>query len=314
MLTTGCPVQPSSCSLFQTAGVFSRPVDQVLSPGKPSTTEELDACSDTTASGVASSVAASSLPSSPNEVATTSSHTTLPAGLPSVGSLGHFAGQCSRCCFHPKGRCMNGYDCRFCHFDHDKRRRKKTQPVFSSPTQRYGERSQALPANIDNASPSCMPPGLEAYNTGMMQGGLTCVSYSECPVQPYSLEGMTQSLPQETRTDVHTPLAQDYAMLAPPPWPAPSLPATSLEFQGPQFWTTDKVSEWLVSVGLGHLKEVFQEHRIRGDVLLDLSQTDLAEMGVQALGDRKRIIRAIALLRVPHLASPTSSPQGPVFA
>merc|ERR1719235_2625775 len=47
------------------------------------------------------------------------------ADLPSLGSLGHFVGQCSRCCFHPKGRCQNGYNCRFCHFEHEKRKRKQ---------------------------------------------------------------------------------------------------------------------------------------------------------------------------------------------
>lgn len=43
--------------------------------------------------------------------------------LPSVGSYAHLSGQCSRCCFHPKGRCANGNSCQFCHFDHDKRPR-----------------------------------------------------------------------------------------------------------------------------------------------------------------------------------------------
>eukprot|EP00451_Oxyrrhis_marina_P014502 CAMPEP_0204329942 /NCGR_PEP_ID=MMETSP0469-20131031/14536_1 /ASSEMBLY_ACC=CAM_ASM_000384 /TAXON_ID=2969 /ORGANISM="Oxyrrhis marina" /LENGTH=393 /DNA_ID=CAMNT_0051312639 /DNA_START=5 /DNA_END=1186 /DNA_ORIENTATION=+ len=43
--------------------------------------------------------------------------------LPSAGSAGHFDGTCRRCCFHPKGRCENGADCGFCHFDHEKRRR-----------------------------------------------------------------------------------------------------------------------------------------------------------------------------------------------
>lgn len=46
-----------------------------------------------------------------------------PDGLPSIGSIGHATGDCKRCCFHPKGRCQNGHECRFCHFDHDKRRR-----------------------------------------------------------------------------------------------------------------------------------------------------------------------------------------------
>merc|ERR1719424_1364438 len=53
-------------------------------------------------------------------------------GFPSIGSMGHFAGQCTRCCFHPKGRCLNGYDCKFCHFEHDARRRKKKTEFFQN--------------------------------------------------------------------------------------------------------------------------------------------------------------------------------------
>eukprot|EP00933_Yihiella_yeosuensis_P025394 TRINITY_DN19723_c0_g1_i1.p1 TRINITY_DN19723_c0_g1~~TRINITY_DN19723_c0_g1_i1.p1 ORF type:complete len:242 (-),score=40.17 TRINITY_DN19723_c0_g1_i1:24-749(-) len=48
-----------------------------------------------------------------------------PDGLPSLGSVGHAQGDCKRCCFHPKGRCSNGHECRFCHYDHDKRKRLK---------------------------------------------------------------------------------------------------------------------------------------------------------------------------------------------
>jgi hypothetical protein len=44
--------------------------------------------------------------------------------LPSIGSAGHAHGLCKRCCFFPKGRCLNGYSCNFCHFDHEKRVRK----------------------------------------------------------------------------------------------------------------------------------------------------------------------------------------------
>lgn len=42
------------------------------------------------------------------------------ASVPSIGSWAHLSGSCSRCCFFPKGRCTNGYSCRFCHLDHDK--------------------------------------------------------------------------------------------------------------------------------------------------------------------------------------------------
>merc|ERR1712137_1427717 len=44
--------------------------------------------------------------------------------LPSIGSANHFNGTCDRCCFHPKGRCLNGFNCQHCHFDHEKRKRK----------------------------------------------------------------------------------------------------------------------------------------------------------------------------------------------
>lgn len=43
---------------------------------------------------------------------------------PSVGSERHAMGACRRCCFFPRGRCLNGYDCEFCHYEHDKRKRK----------------------------------------------------------------------------------------------------------------------------------------------------------------------------------------------
>jgi len=44
--------------------------------------------------------------------------------LPSAGSARHGEGTCKRCCFFPKGRCSNGYDCQFCHFAHEKRKAK----------------------------------------------------------------------------------------------------------------------------------------------------------------------------------------------
>jgi len=170
---------------------------------------------------------------------------------------------------------------------------------------------------MEHAIPPCTPPGLEAHiaeptmHSGMMQGSFPGASYAISPglaVQPFGFEGIPQNPPQELPGSPYGPLAPDCVPVAPPSWPAPSYPFNSSELQGPQFWTVERVSEWLVSVGLGHLKEVFQGHRISGDVLLDLSQADLAEMGVQALGDRKRILRALDLLQVPHLARNTSSP------
>eukprot|EP00444_Apocalathium_aciculiferum_P006706 CAMPEP_0183395486 /NCGR_PEP_ID=MMETSP0370-20130417/9348_1 /TAXON_ID=268820 /ORGANISM="Peridinium aciculiferum, Strain PAER-2" /LENGTH=521 /DNA_ID=CAMNT_0025576109 /DNA_START=127 /DNA_END=1694 /DNA_ORIENTATION=+ len=45
--------------------------------------------------------------------------------LPSMGSEKHAEGLCKRCCFFPKGRCLNAKDCEFCHLPHEKRKRKK---------------------------------------------------------------------------------------------------------------------------------------------------------------------------------------------
>lgn len=45
--------------------------------------------------------------------------------LPSVGSQGHDAGTCKRCSFFAKGRCKDGYDCMFCHFNHEPRKRPR---------------------------------------------------------------------------------------------------------------------------------------------------------------------------------------------
>lgn len=51
--------------------------------------------------------------------------------LPSAGSVGHFTGQCKRCCFQRSGRCQNGYNCEFCHFDHERLIRKKKKKSAS---------------------------------------------------------------------------------------------------------------------------------------------------------------------------------------
>ena len=55
------------------------------------------------------------------------------------------------------------------------------------------------------------------------------------------------------------------------------------------------VGEWLRGLGLGQYETVFREHAIDTDVLADLKDGELAEIGVP-LGDRKRLLKAIASL------------------
>jgi class 3 adenylate cyclase len=55
------------------------------------------------------------------------------------------------------------------------------------------------------------------------------------------------------------------------------------------------VSRWLAEQGLGHYAEVFAENGIASDILRDLTDADLKELGLN-LGDRKRLLKAIAAL------------------
>ena len=53
------------------------------------------------------------------------------------------------------------------------------------------------------------------------------------------------------------------------------------------------VGRWLEGLGLGRYAEAFAAHDIDLDVVAELSEPDLERLGV-SLGDRKRLLRAIA--------------------
>jgi class 3 adenylate cyclase len=55
------------------------------------------------------------------------------------------------------------------------------------------------------------------------------------------------------------------------------------------------VAQWLNAIGLGQYEADFRENKIDFDVLADLSDGDLQELGAP-LGDRRRLLRAIAEL------------------
>jgi class 3 adenylate cyclase len=57
------------------------------------------------------------------------------------------------------------------------------------------------------------------------------------------------------------------------------------------------VGEWLASLGLSEYADRFAEHRIDFSILRDLTDKDLKEeLGIAPLGDRRRLLRAIAKL------------------
>lgn len=230
-----------------------------------------------------------------------------PMELPSVGSLGHSVGQCSRCCFHPKGRCLNGYNCRYCHFDHEKRPRKKKNVIsvlnksaeichekLAPPLQPVQPRHMEHFPWVSLASPLPLPqsPALAtAVDTPPRQ---PILHRSWCP--PPMLGSPFRTVPQSASLTV-PPVSNKPELCSYPP----AGPENALHggLQPIESWSIEKVSEWLAFSGLDQYVANFQDHRITGDVLVDLSQDDLAEIGVHAVGDRKRILRAIALLRIP---------------
>jgi class 3 adenylate cyclase len=69
------------------------------------------------------------------------------------------------------------------------------------------------------------------------------------------------------------------------------------------------IAEWLRGLGLGKYAPAFAENAINWDVLPELTADDLKEIGVAAVGDRRRLLAGIATLRggaVP--AGPTLPP------
>src|SRR5215472_16627556 len=56
------------------------------------------------------------------------------------------------------------------------------------------------------------------------------------------------------------------------------------------------IGHWLRSLGLGQYESTFGDNKIDAEVLPDLTADDLKDLGVAAVGDRRRLLQAIAAL------------------
>src|SRR5215470_3969864 len=65
------------------------------------------------------------------------------------------------------------------------------------------------------------------------------------------------------------------------------------------------IADWLRRLGLEKYAPAFDENAINWDVLSELTTDDLKEIGVAAVGDRRRLLAAIAALG--EGASPAAS-------
>ncbi|MCG7393448.1 AAA family ATPase [Microvirga sp. ACRRW] len=57
------------------------------------------------------------------------------------------------------------------------------------------------------------------------------------------------------------------------------------------------VARWLVEQGLEQYAEVFAANAVEGEVLFSLTEADLKDLGISALGHRKKLLHSIAALR-----------------
>jgi mitogen-activated protein kinase kinase kinase len=62
-------------------------------------------------------------------------------------------------------------------------------------------------------------------------------------------------------------------------------------------WSDNHVARWLADIKCGIHASTFKANDIRGDVLLELDQVTLKEMGITSIGDRLRIVNAVKALR-----------------
>jgi hypothetical protein len=70
------------------------------------------------------------------------------------------------------------------------------------------------------------------------------------------------------------------------------------------------IRTWLAGQGLAKYSEAFASNDIDPDVLPELTDADLKDLGVASLGDRKRLLKAIASLSSAKASTlaPTTTP------
>jgi class 3 adenylate cyclase len=71
------------------------------------------------------------------------------------------------------------------------------------------------------------------------------------------------------------------------------------------------IAEWLRALGLGQYVPAFAENVVNWDVLPTLTMDDLKEIGVAAVGDRRRLLQAIAKLPSADIAISAATPTAP---
>ncbi|KAI9264257.1 hypothetical protein BDA99DRAFT_508836 [Phascolomyces articulosus] len=88
---------------------------------------------------------------------------------------------------------------------------------------------------------------------------------------------------------------------------AASMRISTLRDSSPEEWTIQQVASWLDTVGFQDIVDSFKDQEITGDVLLELTQQSLKELGISTFGKRYKLHSAIQALRQEVLRSEQQS-------
>lgn len=146
-----------------------------------------------------------------------------PDGLPSRGSVGHAEGECKRCCFFPKGRCGNGHDCNFCHFDHDRRKRlKKKKKRGTADVHTPTPSSVAGPMHSPSyRNPLLTPGGAAAHTNGSQSLNMVATPQSAVHGHTFSAPAMPPMSPTALAPGPPSPARLSLGGTPPQPGAAP---------------------------------------------------------------------------------------------
>ncbi|KIJ55679.1 hypothetical protein M422DRAFT_151475 [Sphaerobolus stellatus SS14] len=65
-------------------------------------------------------------------------------------------------------------------------------------------------------------------------------------------------------------------------------------------WEEDYVVTWMSNIGFSQYESHIREHNVSGDVLAALGQEDLKEIGIETIGQRLAILKAVYYLKLAH--------------
>src|SRR5215472_929327 len=112
--------------------------------------------------------------------------------------------------------------------------------------------------------------------------------------------------PRRSLPSTHPPAPSGSSALRMPAyWPRTGRRSGGLSLRW-RNWNSERamdVTEWLQSLGLGRYAPDFAEHKVNRDVLPKLTVADLREIGVTAVGDRRRLLEAIGNLPTNEIAT-----------